>query len=163
MSGGTPEATLATMLIVDDEPDNALMLRRTFRGLFTIDIATCGQEALELLAGNPVDVIITDYLMPGMSGTEFLSRSLRLAPSAVRVLVTAHADVECAIASVNQGRAHRFFHKPIDRNEIVSSVSALVDEALAVRRLRARLDELEQEREQLTRRLAELGPSSVLV
>ncbi len=65
------------ILYVDDEPDNLRIFELTFRRQFTILSAQSPEEALRLLQGNPVAVILSDYRMPGMNGVEFLAAAQR--------------------------------------------------------------------------------------
>src|SRR5205823_7831690 len=87
-----PPATMnqpATVLLVDDEPrvldSLEAMLGMDYRVLRT----ERPPDALELLAREPIAVVISDQRMPGMLGTELLSRSLEVAPETVRILLTA--------------------------------------------------------------------------
>src|ERR1044071_2449828 len=97
------------VLLVDDQAENLDFMERIFHADFAISRATHPTQALELLREKPFDVIITDQLMPGMSGIDLLKRSLELAPKAVRIVVTAFPDMDTAIASLNQAHAIRFF------------------------------------------------------
>jgi diguanylate cyclase (GGDEF)-like protein len=149
------------MLVVDDEVENTDFLRRLFRQDFAVEVAPSGEKALELLAAGRFDVIITDQMMPGMTGVELLTRSVALAPDAVRILVTGFPNLEAAIASVNEGRAYRFFTKPLDRNELRDVVSAAIQGQNAARVLRRRVHRLERENRALRHRLGEeLGTGS---
>ena len=81
-----------TILIVDDERD----IRDAVRGLLErglkgtrIFVAASGQEGLDVLAREPVDLIVTDYKMPGMNGIEFLAAARKVAPDAPTILITA--------------------------------------------------------------------------
>jgi response regulator RpfG family c-di-GMP phosphodiesterase len=79
----------AVLLIVDDEVRILTALRRSLRkeGYRIITAENAGR-ALELLAEHPVDLVLSDQKMPGMSGVEFLSEAKRLRPGAVRILIT---------------------------------------------------------------------------
>ena len=78
-------------------------------------------------------------------------------------MVTANLDFEIAVDAVNRGRAHAFFHKPIDRHELVAAVNRLVTDSRRVRGLRSRLARIERERDELARRLAELERSHAVM
>ncbi len=140
----SPEET-PRMLVVDDEVENTEFLRRLFRRDFSIEVATSGEEGLERLKEERFDVIITDQMMPGMSGTELLERSITLAPNAVRILVTGFPNLQSAMSSLNEGRAFRFFTKPLIRQELRDAVEeALARErasALQGKRTQALIDE----------------------
>jgi PleD family two-component response regulator len=155
------------MLVVDDEVENSTLLRRMFRGDYEVEVATSGTEALSLLERKPFDVIISDQRMPGMHGTELLSRSMELCPNAVRILMTAFPDISTAISSLQEGRAYRFFTKPVRRDELVEVVSKALQEqrageysALEVAHLRAELDRLRADNQELSARLHQLEHSA---
>lgn len=95
-------------------------LRDTLRHHFEVRSAGSGAEALVLLKESPRDfaIVISDMQMPGMSGSLFLREVRRLAPLAVRMLLTGYADSEAAISAVNDGQIARFLTKPCDRDEL---------------------------------------------
>lgn len=130
------------MLVVDDEPENVALMRRMFRNRYAVEVAGSGTEALSKLEQGRYDVIITDQMMPGMTGTELLTQSLALAPSAVRILVTGFPDLATAISSINDGRAYRFFTKPLDRSELVDAVERALEQHRAADDYRRQLDAL---------------------
>ncbi|HEY3356572.1 MAG TPA: response regulator [Polyangia bacterium] len=143
------------MLIVDDEQDNLEYLTRVFHKEYDITCARTGREALEVLRRQPFDVIITDQLMPGITGVELLKRSLEYSPEAVRIVVTGFPDIETAIASINQGRAFRFFTKPLDSAQLADSVRRAVGEMQLDTENRRLIDELRTKNQLLERVLQE--------
>ena len=113
------------VLCVDDEPQVldglALHLRRHYEVLQ----ATSGDMALELLKNAPhVAVIVSDMRMPGMNGAAFLSRARSVAPDATRLLLTGQADLDSAIAAVNDGQIFRFLTKPCPPPALLAAVEA---------------------------------------
>lgn len=106
-----------TLLLVDDEPGIRTALSRLLRGDgYHILTAATGVEGLEMLAINPVQVIISDQRMPGMSGTEFLSTVKELYPDTVRIILSGYTDLEVVTESVNRGAVFKFLTKPWDDN-----------------------------------------------
>jgi len=114
------------ILTVDDEPQvrNAIErdLRQKYGGDYRIIKAGSGAEALDAVRqlkerNAPVALFLVDQLMPGMSGTEFLAQALKLYPEARRVLLTAYADTEAAIASINSLGLDYYLMKPWDPPE----------------------------------------------
>ena len=114
------------IVAVDDEPAVlaavARDLRRGFGERYRILRATSGAEALELLAevrrrGDAVAMLIADQRMPGMSGTEYLVEARTVVPDAKRVLLTAYADTEAAIAAINEVALDYYLLKPWDPPE----------------------------------------------
>ena len=100
------------LLIVDDELSNLQKLQRTFISDFVIRQAQSGDEALTLLQNAPVDVIITDQKMAGMTGVELLSASLEWCPDARRIILTGYTEVDYLMDAINQGQVHRYITKP---------------------------------------------------
>jgi thioredoxin reductase (NADPH) len=114
------------ILAVDDEPAVlaavARDLRRGFGERFRILRAGSGAEALEVLGelrtrGDQVAMLIADQRMPGMPGTQYLVEARKLVPDAKRVLLTAYADTEAAIAAINEVALDYYLLKPWDPPE----------------------------------------------
>src|SRR4051812_43720898 len=109
------------IVAVDDEPAVlaavARDLRRGFGEHYRILRATSGAEALDLLKqvrarGDHVALLIADQRMPGMAGTEYLAEARKLVPDARRLLLTAYADTEAAIAAINEVSLDYYLLKP---------------------------------------------------
>src|SRR3954467_15096398 len=114
------------IVAVDDEPAVlaavARDLRRGFGERYRILRATSGAEALDLLRqvrarGDQVALLIADQRMPGMPGTEYLVEARKVVPDAKRVLLTAYADTEAAIAAINDVALDYYLLKPWDPPE----------------------------------------------
>ncbi|GHG62878.1 response regulator [Comamonas sp. JC664] len=115
------------VLIVDDEPPIARALQRLFRREgFEVQIAFNGNEALERLEGFHPDIVLTDFRMPGMTGSELLQRIKRSHPLALRLIISGYADFKSVVASVNEGEICRFISKPWDDAELVSYLKGLL-------------------------------------
>src|SRR3954449_10573124 len=111
------------IVAVDDEPAVlaavARDLRRGFGDRYRILRAGSGAEALDLLKelrtrGDAVALLIADQRMPGLSGTEYLVQARTIVPEAKRVLLTAYADTEAAIAAINDVSLDYYLLKPWD-------------------------------------------------
>jgi thioredoxin reductase (NADPH) len=114
------------IIAVDDEPAVlaavARDLRRGFGERFRVLRATSGGEALDVLRelrarGDQVAMLIADQRMPGMPGTEYLVQARKIVPDAKRVLLTAYADTEAAIAAINEVALDYYLLKPWDPPE----------------------------------------------
>ncbi len=112
-----------TILCVDDEPRITSALKALFRRDYNILIANSGQDALDLLKVNSVDVLISDQRMPGMLGSELLSKVSRLYPQTMRILLTGFMDRQAIVDSINDGEVYRFISKPWDNFEIAQVVA----------------------------------------
>lgn len=107
-----------TLLIVDDEVDVLESLRHLFHRTYRVLTASTGEQAVEVLHGTDVHLILSDQRMPGMSGDVFLSHARRIQPDAVRMLFTGYADLQAVINAVNQGQIFRYILKPWDAAEL---------------------------------------------
>lgn len=129
-----------SVLIVDDEPDTLESLRELFEGEADADVhvAKNGADALAVLDLAPIDLMIVDYRMVGMNGLELLAHVQERAPGIDRVMLTAYADLQVAVAAINEGRVKRFFTKPIEPDRFLEVVHELkADRAARTARKRA--------------------------
>lgn len=115
------------ILSVDDEPQVLQAIVRDLRQQYGKDYriiqASSGAEALETVnnlkkRNTPIALFVADQRMPGMTGTEFLSEAIKLYPQCKRVLLTAYADTEAAIASINKIGLDYYLVKPWDPPEL---------------------------------------------
>jgi len=108
-----------TLLVVDDEPHiSAALFRMLRRDGYRILIAASGVEALEILAINRVQVIISDQRMPEMSGTEFLDKVRQMYPDTIRMILSGYTDLRVVTESVNRGAVFKFLTKPWDDDQL---------------------------------------------
>jgi diguanylate cyclase (GGDEF)-like protein/PAS domain S-box-containing protein len=118
------------MLLVDDEQNILNALRRLFRREgYRIITASSGAEALELLAVNPVQVIISDQRMPEMSGVEFLSKVKELYPQTVRMVLSGYSDLSAVTGAINKGAIWKYISKPWDDESLVQEVRSAFRQA----------------------------------
>lgn len=111
------------LLLVDDEPSILASLRRLLRREgYTILTAESGEAGLEVMANHPVDVIISDARMPGMSGAEFLGRVREMYPDTIRIMLSGYTDIESVTKAVNRGELFRFLTKPWDDQELLDII-----------------------------------------
>ena len=111
------------ILCVDDEPTILTSLQRIFRkedyGVYT---ATSGKEALSILEENPVELVISDYRMPGISGVDLLKEVKELYPGVIRIILSAYADFNNVVTAINEGEIYRFCHKPWDNYDLKATI-----------------------------------------
>ncbi len=113
------------ILFVDDEQRILTSLRSIFRREYNVFTASGGKEALEVLAKNDINVIVSDQRMPNMLGNELLAQVHKLYPQTMRLLLTGFMDKQAIIQTINEGEIYRFINKPWN-NE---SIQAVIKEA----------------------------------
>ena len=119
-----------TLLLVDDEEAILSSLRRLFRrDGYHLLTATSGAQGLALLAQQPVDVILSDQRMPGMTGIDFMREARRRHPHTVRMTLSGYTDLESIIEAVNEGAVYKFLTKPWDDDLLRSHVAQAFEQS----------------------------------
>lgn len=122
------EQSRAQILCVDDEPKVLEGLSMHLKRSYEVFTATSGRDALELLRDKPtIAVVISDMRMPLMDGAAFLAKAQKLAPHAVRMVLTGQTELEAAISAVNEGQLFRFLTKPCPPTVLLRSVDAALE------------------------------------
>jgi diguanylate cyclase (GGDEF)-like protein/PAS domain S-box-containing protein len=117
-----------TLLLVDDEDNILRSLVRLLRGDgYNILTACNGEQALQMLASNEVQVILSDQRMPGMTGSEMLSRANELYPETVRMILSGYADLGSVTDAINRGHIYKFLIKPWDDDLLRANVREAFD------------------------------------
>lgn len=147
-----------TLLLVDDEENIVRSLRRLLRrDGYEILTATSGQEGLEVLAEHEVGVILSDQRMPGMTGTEFLSRVKDLYPDTVRMVLSGYTDLQAVTDAINRGAIYRFLTKPWDDDLLRDNVRQAFEHYEIYAENRRLTAELQRANEELARRVDRQG------
>lgn len=111
------------LLFLDDEPNILKALRRIFfEDEYIIETFENGEDALDFLEMNDVELIISDQRMPEMTGTEFLAKARELKPDVIRIILTGYADLDAAVDAINDGQIYKFIFKPWNDEELRSTV-----------------------------------------
>lgn len=111
------------ILVVDDDKVVARTLEEELKSQdYRVITATCAADALDVLAREPIQVILSDYRMPGMTGIELLSCVSELYPHIRRMMLTGYGDLETITSAVNKGRVHHILYKPWDSGQLRESV-----------------------------------------
>jgi len=123
------------ILCVDDERNVLRALERIFLDDdYQILTASSGKEGLELLNAAPqVQVVISDYRMPGMNGVEFLKEVFKSRPQTIRMVLSGYADTASVVAAINEGKIYKFIPKPWNDDELRMTVAKAL-ETFAVQR-----------------------------
>jgi cyclic di-GMP phosphodiesterase len=134
-----------SIMLVDDE-EMVVGSIQTFLELET-DYAIHGfqnpEEGARFAVRNRIDVVVSDYLMPGMNGIQLLSRVKELQPETSRVLLTGHADKKSAIEAINRVSLFQYLEKPWDNQQLLLVVRSGVERARLLRTLRQKVSELD--------------------
>jgi response regulator RpfG family c-di-GMP phosphodiesterase len=122
-----PENGLHHILVVDDEEIVLVALRETLRREgYQVTTTTDALQALDLVKKDQFAVVITDQMMPALSGLEFLAQVKEIQPDATRILITAVLSLSTVIDAINKGEIYRFIVKPWLREELLVTVQNAV-------------------------------------
>jgi len=128
------------ILLVDDEPNIVSALKRALSTIpaekldgdrAEIEGFTSARSALNRVSSISVDLLISDYGMPGMNGIEFLSQAVESQPNVARLILSGHADLDVVVEAINKLQIFRFIGKPWHDFELKSAVI----QALAQRKM----------------------------
>jgi diguanylate cyclase (GGDEF)-like protein len=153
------------VLVVDDEPMNLELLERSLHRKYEVLTASGAEPALQILKrGEEIALILCDYRMPGMNGTQLLAEAIKFNPSAKRVIITGYADVDGIIDAINTGQVHYFVKKPWSHQELDRTVEQLVhmhrleqENRMLFEELRRANEELEVKQSLLSKSLDDRG------
>lgn len=128
-----------TVLFVDDETNILSALGRLFQPIgYKLLFAESAQQALSVLGAEPIDVIVTDMRMPGLTGTQLLAEVAKNFPNTYRILLTGFGDINAAVGALNDGGIYRYLSKPWIDEEVLGAVQDAI-----------KLRNLEREKERL--------------
>lgn len=131
--------------IVDDE-EMVLTSLRSFLLLETdyeVETFSSPQTAVSALRDKPVDLVISDYLMPGMNGIEFLLEVKRLHPFATRILLTGYADKENAIKAINEVGLYQYVEKPWNNADLKITIQNGLERRFLMEKLEQKIQEVQ--------------------
>ncbi|WP_437920045.1 response regulator [Sphingobacterium sp. LRF_L2] len=115
------------VLYVDDEENNLVSFKATFRLKYKVYTAISGTEAIEIVKKNPIDIIITDQRMPEMTGVEFLEEIIKINPEPMRILLTGYTDMGAVVDAVNKGKIFHYLNKPWSEAELDETIQRAYD------------------------------------
>lgn len=133
------------ILIVDDEEIVTASLRNLFRlrTHYQPVISTSPEQALLEARNHVFDLVLSDYLMPGMDGIAFLARFKEIQPQAARVLLTGYADKDSAIKAVNEVGLYQYIEKPWDNDALLLVIKNALEKSALLRSLEQTVLELQ--------------------
>jgi two-component system response regulator HupR/HoxA len=129
IEGARPEAGSRSfgILIVDDEPAILESLELTLGSDYRVHTATSGEAGLEILEREDIALIISDQVLPSMSGVELLEKAIERNPQAIRMMLTGYADIGSLARAINEGRIYRFIPKPWEPQEVRLNVKRALE------------------------------------
>lgn len=132
---------VAKLLLVDDEHEVLEALQRVFRKV-DVDVFTAsnGDEGLQTLHNEHIDIVISDLKMPQMDGNQFLRKVASNFPEVIRIMLTAHTEIEDVITAINDGRIWGYMQKPWNNRELV----VVVEQAIKFKQVLAERSMLKQ-------------------
>lgn len=120
---------MAKVLFVDDDMNLLQANQRRLRKMFQIDIAGGGREGLSaVVSSGPYAVIVSDLVMPGMDGFEFIEQARAMAPQSVFIMLTGHAELDAPIHALNKGYIFRFLTKPCKVHVLEKAILAGIEQ-----------------------------------
>ncbi len=146
----SPDPASAHILVVDDEGAIRYSISKTLQRIgYQVSAAASGEEALEMLADQSFDVVLTDIRMPGLTGVELLGKIKERAPDAIVILMTGYASLGTAVESLRLG-AHDYLIKPSSSQDIRQSVQRGLERAQNLQRRRMLLNAIQSNVKELT-------------
>ncbi|MBU1706736.1 response regulator [bacterium] len=138
------------ILFVDDEELILDTLRRHFLNEdYEIFTANSGREGLKYLEETPIEVVISDFRMPGMNGSDFLKHVSARWPDTVRIVLSGYADMPALISLINDGEIFRFINKPWKENELKETIQEALVKHQELAEMRKLLEDSLAESEEL--------------
>ncbi len=139
----------ATLLVVDD--DQALLelfTRKLERLSYKVYRTASGVEALEILQRDEIDMLITDFMMPGMNGAEIISKAIKIDPMLQSIVVTGYSALTTAIDVMGAG-AFNYLPKPIDFKELDVTIQKGLEKRKLLQEVQNKQQQLDEHRELL--------------
>lgn len=147
------------ILCVDDEMNVLKALERAFLDEgYALLTALSGDDGLAILEKSaPVQIVISDYRMPGMNGVDFLSQVSGRWPDTVRIVLSGYADTTSVIAAINEGQIYKFISKPWNDDELRITIVNAIDRYLLNRKNIELTQQLQKANKELERTNYMLG------
>ncbi|MBI2278384.1 MAG: Flp pilus assembly complex ATPase component TadA [Dechloromonas sp.] len=137
------------LLFVDDEPSILKALIRVFRQEnYEVVTAANGAEGLERLAEATTHLVISDFMMPVMTGAEFLREVKQRSPDTIRIMLTGHANTDAVMGAINEGAVYKFILKPWNDDDLRVTVALALEQFdLIVRNRQLKIENAQKNKE----------------
>jgi response regulator RpfG family c-di-GMP phosphodiesterase len=123
------------ILIVDDDEMIILLAQRCLQEQFTVFTATSAEQALAIMAGQPIAVILTDQRMPTMTGVQLLERVKHISPQTIGILSSGYLDNDALSEALNLGNVRGFIPKPWVPSELRRRITEVAQHYYQMRHL----------------------------
>jgi two-component system NtrC family sensor kinase len=144
------------VLCVDDEASIRNALRRVFLDDgWDLHFADGGEAGLDVIREREVDLVLSDFRMPGMDGVEFLKQAKEIQPDCVRIVLSGYADIKLIVSALNEGEVYRFIAKPWNDGELQHNIRNALEHQRADRENRHLAAELRRLNAELERKVEE--------
>lgn len=133
-----------TIVVVDDE-EMVLTSISSFLSLeasYNVKTFQSAQEALKYIKDNPVDLVVSDYLMPEMDGISFLAEVKKIQPEVPRIILTGYADKENAIKAINDVGLFQYIEKPWDNDDLLIIFRNGLEKQRLLKKLQNKINEI---------------------
>lgn len=138
------------ILLVDDEPNILKALQRLlFEEEYEVHIANSGEAGLEVLQAQPVDLIISDFRMPGMTGIEFFRRARQIQSEAIRIILSGFAEINTLTEAINEGNIYKFIFKPWNDEDLKTTIKLALEQKMLLEENRSLTSALQEKNRQL--------------
>lgn len=138
------------LLFVDDEENILKSLKRVFlEENYKIFTATSGEEAIEIIKNNRVHLMITDYKMPNMFGTELLKMVKDKWPEIIRIMLTGYADIQAIMGAVKDGAVYKFITKPWNDEDLRLTISLALQQYILIQENKKLKERTKQQEEKI--------------
>ncbi len=145
-----------TVLLVDDEPGSLQELHAFLPSRWKVHFAQSGTEALQYIESKPIDVVIVDQNIPGLTGVEFLERLRYVRPDIAGIVLASCVDMPEMVSAANRARAFRYLRKPWLARDVVEAVDDAMEYVFHSRAIRRLIEMLARKSEQLSTALERL-------
>ena len=132
--------------VIDDEP----MVTQSIKNFLALEtdyevlVFNSPREAIDSLRDRPVDVVISDYLMPDLNDIEFFLKLKEFQPQATRILLTGYADKENAIKAINDVGLYQYIEKPWENDDLKLIIRNGIEKRMLLKRLAEKVAELDK-------------------
>ncbi|AXS81014.1 ATPase, T2SS/T4P/T4SS family [Dechloromonas sp. HYN0024] len=117
------------LLFVDDEPGIVKALSRVFhQENYEVLTAWSAKEGLEKFATGTIHLVISDFMMPGMNGAQFLQEVKKQSPDTIRIMLTGHANTDAVMGAINEGAVYKFILKPWNDDDLRVTVALALEQ-----------------------------------